>query len=93
MPEHVRGILAVYQLDDLATLAVQADIVKVMKPHNSSVDAASSGTVVSPTDVPIRKNSFANKLDNEKSKNVHELYLAVEALTKRFDRAFSPGTQ
>ncbi|EZA54570.1 hypothetical protein X777_05706 [Ooceraea biroi] len=41
MPEHVRGILAVCQLDGLPTLAAQADrIAEVMKPQVSSVIAA-----------------------------------------------------
>lgn len=77
LPENVRGILAISQLDDLALLATQADrVVEAMRPRISAVIAniqeqpGISGTTPPP--------------GNSQESEIHELRLAIEALTREF---------
>ena len=54
MPEHMQGILAISQLDDLAKLAAQADrIAEVMRPQIANISQASVDAVTVPQDIPV----------------------------------------
>ncbi|XP_036145424.1 uncharacterized protein LOC118646499 [Monomorium pharaonis] len=84
LPEHVRGILAISQLDDLSTLAAQADrITEVMHPQISALKQEATGTVALCT---TKANSASSPTGH--NQEVLELKQAIEALTKRFNRAF-----
>jgi len=88
LPEHVRGILAISQLDDLATLAAQADrIAEVMHPQVSAVRQTSAGDVALPSGAPTSGGNNVNALAGP-NRDIIELRRAVDALTKRFERAF-----
>ncbi|XP_071652685.1 uncharacterized protein [Temnothorax longispinosus] len=80
MPEHMRGILAISQLDDLATIAAQADrIARVTRPQINNINQASIGAVALPQDI-----SAPGKTGP--SSDIEELRHAVEALTRKFER-------
>ncbi|XP_029155671.1 uncharacterized protein LOC114936786 [Nylanderia fulva] len=84
MPEHMRGILAVNQVDDLATLATQADrTLEVTRPQLANI--GTSGTVALPSDISTTTN---HKPASEQTE-ITELRLAVEALTRKIERAFT----
>lgn len=90
MPENVRGILAISQLDDLNLLAVQADrIVEALRPKIASIEPGLSNITAIPetkTSTPIRENQSraANTDDNITAR---ELKMAIETLERKFERA------
>jgi len=88
LPEHVRGILAISQLDDLATLAAQADrIAEVMHPQVSVMRQTSAGDVALPSGATASGGDNVDALAGP-NRDIIELRRAVDALTKRFERAF-----
>lgn len=85
LPEHMRGILAISQLDDLATLAAQADRIKeVSQPQISSIGQAPAGIVALPSDVSASKKAT----ESNQPGDINALRLAIEALTRKFERSF-----
>ncbi|XP_071580672.1 uncharacterized protein [Temnothorax nylanderi] len=77
MPEHMRGILAISQLDDLATIAAQADrIAEVTRPQ---INQASVGAVALPQDISALGKTGPTS-------DIEELRHAVEALTRKFEQ-------
>lgn len=87
LPEHMRGILAISQLDDLATLAAQADRIKeVSHPQILSVSQTSTGTVTLPSSVSV--SNKAQAAGPSQSSDINALRLAIEALTRKFERSF-----
>jgi len=87
MPEQVRGILAIGQLEDLTTLAAQADrIIEVTRPQVASINCDLAATVLTDTrseELPRTISSIGNN-----SREISELRRAIDVLTKRFDQAF-----
>lgn len=90
MPENMRGILAISQLDDLAQLAAQADrIAEVMRPQIASVcPAVGEVTLYSPKHANTNTNSTVATTSATQTSEIGELRRAIEELTHKFERSF-----
>lgn len=88
MPENIRGILAISQLDDLNILATQADrIFDVTRPQISSLSHPTSDASVVQSDSLVPIATSATPINSEINE-INELRRSIDVLTKRFERAF-----
>lgn len=88
MPEYIRSILAISQLDDLTTLATQADhIAEVTRPQAMTDGGFGSGSVFHTTHIPAKAHTETAEKPVQES-GVNKLCQAVEALMREVKRAF-----